>query len=207
MEEISFDDYIKSECNKWAKTQIGIKWHTEHPEIQKEREFYDFYNRLMQIDIELLEDYYLLFKSTRKDAEQIIQTLNKDGIKFIYQESGVDMIYVMFFDGVISKTDRIKILSLLSKRLKSYLEVLDESLMSPDFDRECTGDTYMSYIVSWTEFFYFKNYFNTSEYKEQDKYDLFTLPTNHLEIIQEDDFRNTYKINPTEKRIQVSVWN
>jgi hypothetical protein len=202
---------IRKECEDWEKTPRGFKFIQENSGILNKRKLNDFMERIIEIDIELLDDYYLLFKCNRVNSLIVIQTLKKEGLNFIYKEDGLDMNFVLFFDTILDSKDKSRILGLFSKNMKVYLELLNESIISSDFDKECTGvvdiKNKQDLEPYWTNYFYFADYYNSDEYKKEDIYNFLSLPTNHIEIIQEDEMRNTYRLTKSNKRIRLTIWN
>lgn len=223
---------VRKDCEKWEQTEQGQAFlkdqlETEIRKVQdnnkeyeedtplptipktiRQRAFGDFYENILEIDIDLLEDYYLLFSTPKEYSDKIIQTFKRDDLFFLNKLDKDEMIFVLFFDTIVDRNDKLRILNLLSKEVKIYLELLDENIISSDFDRDLiaceTNDSY--WYNKWENFFFFVEYFNSDEYKQSDKYNYSSLPTNHIEITEKPNKLNKYKITKSKKRIQVT-WN
>lgn len=215
MESDEFYVQIRKDCEKWEQTEQGkaflkdqleteirkVKENNKEfnenfpiptiPRIIRQRQFGDFYANLINVRIELVDDYGLVFSVPKIDFPRIIYTFKSKNINVIYKTELSNVIVGLFFDSPITHKDKIKVLKKLSNMVEINLLLSERNLFRPfDIDlimgEDKDGNIFMN---EWEDYFLFNNYFLTQEYLDMDKYNYHSLPCNNFDTLTKSDKR------------------
>lgn len=221
MESNEFYANVREECKQWEQSEEGKAFLKDQldneikevktnnielgqdislptvPKILRQREFGDFYNSLIHINIELIDDYFLLFSIPSIEFPRAIYTFKTKNINFVYKTEISTILFGLFFDSPVTHIDKIEVLKELSKMIGINLVLSERNLFRP-FDTDLImgedkdGNIWMN---EWENYFLFNNYFQTEEYYNSDKHNYHSLPTNSLNPLIK-----------SKKRIHITQW-
>lgn len=184
---------ISQASKDWRNTPQGKLVNNGY--VDKLRQERIFRYRLIHTDRELLEDYCLLFIVKKEDLDRTIYTLKKNNLFYCHTTINNQEIIGMFFKNPLDNYDKGRILRLLSSNIDVEFERDYGSLWT-------ISEEYFDNVTNYLDFFIFKNYFETEEFKNRNSIQgILSIPVNQLLIKERENGSKGYKITTSKWRI------